>query len=220
MRPSSGRGPSIALPPPVAATTSIQRLVEHQAAACGERLAIEAPGESVSYRELNQYANAVARQLMASGFRRAGYAVVRMPRGVELAAVLLGVLKAGGSYTWFDPSASAAWPEGISMRVCRRAGEDQFETVDIRRALGAGRAQPGPNLPIVTRGSDIACVLPDSNGTPAMLVPHATVVALAERRVRHTGRWDGAAGALDLWLGLMSGGTITVDHQSAHIAAA
>lgn len=199
---------------------SVHRLVEQQAAAGGDRLAIVTPRSSVSYRELNQHANAVARQLIASGFRRGGYAVVRMPRGVDLAAALLGVLKAGGSYTWLDACSPAAYPDGVSIRVCRRSGEEQFATVDISRALDGEHTQPGPNLPIVARGSDIACVLPDSHGMPAMLVPHATVVALAARPVGRTGRWADAAGALDLWVGLMSGSTIAVDDRPAHEVAA
>ena len=201
-------------------TVSIPRVVERQAATCGERTAILNRGEAVSYRELNQRANAVARSLIGSGFRRGGHAVVRMPRGADLAVVLLAVLKAGGSYTWFDSaSCPDGYPPGVSMRRGRHADEERFASVDVSRLL-ACRAQTSSNLPVVTRGSDIACVLPDMDGSPAVLVPHGTIASMMDRPVLEAGRWSGDAGALDLWVGLMSGATVTVDDQPAQVAAA
>jgi non-ribosomal peptide synthetase component F len=201
-------------------TESIQRLFEHQVTSRGERTAILSQGDVVSYRDLNHQANAVARHLIASGFRRGSHAVVRMPRGVDLAVVLLAILKGGGSYTWFDPASSPdGYPSAVSIRVGRLANEDRFVGVDLARVL-ADRAHANPNLPIVTRGSDIACVLPDTDGSPAVLVPHGTIASLVERQMPQASRWTGEAGALDLWLGLMSGATVTVDDQSSQVAAA
>jgi hypothetical protein len=201
------------------ATVSISRLVERQVAACGERNAILNQGETVTYRELNGRANAVARALIAAGFRRGGYAVVCMPRGIDLAVVLLAILKAGGSYTWLDPASGPdGYPSGISIRVGRHTAEDEFQTIDVNRLLGAG-AQLTPNLPILSRGSDIACVLPDADGTPAVLVPHGTIASMIDRPLPQAGRWAGEAGAVDLWLGLISGATVTVDDQPAVAAA-
>ena len=141
-----------------------------------------------------------------------------MPRSGDLAIVLLAVLKAGGSYTWFDPaSAPDGYPPGLSIGGGRHGREDQFLSLDVSRLL-ADHAQPNPNLPIVTRGSDIACVLPDTDGAPAVLVPHATITSLMKVPARHVGRWAGEVGALDLWVGLMSGATVSVDDR-ADIAA-
>ena len=74
-----------------------------------------------------------------------------------------------------------------------------------------------PNLPILTRGSDVACVLRDQDGTPALLVPHATITALPQRQVPTSVRWSGESGALDLWVALMTGATImrSEAHQTA-----
>lgn len=203
----------------VVPTPSVPRLIELQVASRGDRIAIRTPSHAVSYRDLNQQANAVARQLMASGFRRGGCAEVRMPRGVDLAVVLLAILKAGGSYTWFDPELPPdGGPTGVALRVGRHDTE-RFVTLDVSRVL-ADRVQPTPNLPIVTRGSDLACVLPDTDGSPAVLVPHATIASLVDRPPPENGRWTGAAGALDLWPGLMSGATVTVEHRRAQDVAA
>ncbi len=201
-------------------TISIQRLIEQHAAAHGDRTAILDQHETVSYRELNARANGVARRLMASGFRRSAYAIVRMPRGIDLAVVLLGVLKAGGSYTWFDPATCGdRCPAGVSFRTSRHRADERFLSVDLGCLL-ANRTQPNPNLPILTRGSDIACVLTDADGSAAVLVPHATIASLVDRALPFAGRWTGEAGAVDLWLGLMSGEAVAVDDQPAHAAVA
>jgi nonribosomal peptide synthetase DhbF len=201
-------------------TVSVQRLIEQQAAVRGERTAILNQGETISYRELNHRANVVARYLMTRGFRRGGHAIAHMPRGIELAVVLLAVLKAGGTYTWFDPAmSSTGYPRGVSIQVDRSGSDEPFLYVDVGGLL-AEPAQQNPNLPIVTRGSDTACVLHDIDGTAAVLVPHATIASLVDRRVPDAGRWTGEAGALDLWLGLMSGVMVTVEERPEQSAAA
>jgi hypothetical protein len=69
-------------------------------------------------------------------------------------------------------------------------------------------AHPSPNLPVLTRPSDIACVLHGRGGAPEILVPHATITSLQNRAVP-TSMWTGEPGALDLWLMLMTGATAT-----------
>jgi non-ribosomal peptide synthetase component F len=200
------------------ATISIHRLVEQHAATVGRRAAIVNGRDAVSYRDLNQRANVVARHLIASGFRRGSHALVRMPRGIDLAVVLLGVLKAGGSYSWLEPTASASTcPAGVSIATGRHGPEDEYLMVNVAPVL-ADPAQPSPNLPILTRGSDIACVLSDADGSAAVLVPHATVASLSARPGPQVAPWVGEAGALDLWAGLMTGGTVIVG-DSATVAA-
>ena len=79
-------------------TSGVHRVIEEQAALNGDTPAIVDATRSLSYRELNRRANAVARCLIAHGFRRGGVATVNMPGCPELAIVCLAVLKAGGAY--------------------------------------------------------------------------------------------------------------------------
>ena len=81
-------------------------------------------------------------------------------------------------------------------------------------------ARPAPNLPIVTRPDDLACVLPQHNGLPGVLVPHATITALQSHPFPDRAVWSGDAGALDVWLPLMAGGTVIVGAPSPQTAAA
>jgi non-ribosomal peptide synthetase component F len=202
-------------------STAVHRIIEERAAARPEVAAIVDEAHAVTYRELNQRANSLARRLCESGLTRGALAFVRMPRSSDLAIVLLAVLKAGASYAWIEPGSAedAGLPAAFCIRRGHSADDERYLAIDIESALRESAARPGPNLPVLSRGSDVACVLPDSSGRPHVLVPHATIVALpsapAPRRL-----WEGTAGALDLWLGLMSGATLAVGVTPAVTAAA
>ena len=198
-------------------TPSIHRIVEQHAALRGNLAALVYGDRTVSYRNLNYAANALARRLLASGFRRGGHAVVSMPLGIDLGIVLLAILKAGGSYTWSDPVAGI--PSGVSFSVGPSdGGEARYLHLDVSSAL----AEPVaccPNLPIITRGTDVACVLQEPSGSPGVMVPHATITALRSRGVPQQAPWIGAPGAFDLWMALMSGTTAVVDNHRSAVAA-
>lgn len=192
---------------------AIHRVIERHAAAQGDAIAILGDRQSILYRDLNQRANLVARRLHVAGFRRGSHALVCMPRGVDLGVLLLAVLKAGGSYAWEE---SGEWRIAIMPTP---AGVRHSLTAIDARALVQGEATTCPNLPILTRGTDIACVLRDRHGTPVTLVPHATVTSLLGQKLPSSPLWNGDSGALDLWLVLMAGNTIVVESEPAAAAA-
>jgi non-ribosomal peptide synthetase component F len=202
-------------------TEAIHRVIEQHAAIRGDLVAIADRDRSCSYRELNFRANAVARHLIAAGFRRGGHLSVRMPRGIDLAVVLLATLKAGGSYTWTDSDQSeSSEPTGVSISAGCNAAETRHLHLELSAPL-AESCSCSPNLPILTRGSDIACVLADrTDGTAPVMVPHATITALRARAVTHPTPWTGEPGAFDLWMALMAGTTALVEGQAAGIVAA
>jgi len=189
---------------------AVHRIIEAKAAERGDVPAIADAHITLSYRQLNQRANAVARHLLAQGFRRGGVATVCLRRSAEAAIVLLGILKAGGTYVLMNAeTASPQWPRGVSF-----AEKD----VDISRALQHAPTSSA-NLPIVTRGTDVACVITDENGEPMMLVPHATIMSLQGCGATRFGEWSREAGALDLWAALMSGSTVTLNDAALRSAA-
>jgi acyl-CoA synthetase (AMP-forming)/AMP-acid ligase II len=202
-------------------SSAVHRIVEQRAATTPDAVAILDGARATTYRELNQMANTLARRFCESGLTRGSLALVRMPRGSDLAAVLLAVLKAGASYGWVDPGS----PEDVELpaKFCvlrkRVFAEEQYLALEIENALRDAASRPGPNLPVLTRDAEVACVLPDVDGRPHVLVPHATITALPRIRARHQ-VWEGCAGALDLWVALMSGITLSVDVTSQASAAA
>lgn len=200
---------------------AVHRIIEQRAATHGDLTAIADEGVSLSYRELNQRANGVARHLIANGLRRGALATVRLPRSPETAVVLLGILKAGGTYALIDDAqgSSPDWPAGVAFAQKADGDEMRFLAIDVTAALSQP-VQSCANLPILARGSDVACMLPDRNGTPLVLVPHDAITALQQHKpVPRIAQWSGEPGALDLWMALMTGATVTLSGQALETAA-
>jgi hypothetical protein len=198
-------------------TDVVHRLIEQQAAASPDALAYDEDRRLLTYRELNSRANAVARALVASGFKRGTIAAVQMPRSADLAITLLAVLKAGGAYMYVDGK-GAGWPDGVSLLQRTAAESMQGLSIDLAGVLGK-TAPAGPNLPILTRGSDLACVLMGRDGAPGPLVPHSTITALQPWQNVHDLCWSRESGAFDLWLALMNGATVTSVTAAPQLAA-
>jgi non-ribosomal peptide synthetase component F len=196
----------------------VHRIVEAHAASRGSEVALLGGEGVLTYRELNQGANAVARYLIDRGLRRGSRAVVKMERGPELAVTLLAVLKAGAAYTWLDLDERDMWPVGISL-VRDIDGEHLAHVVVTVGDAMQASSRPAPNLPILTRGHDIACVMPQRNGLPGVLVPHATIVALQSYPVRTGAGWSSEPGALDLWIPLMVGAPVMLTDPAEEAAA-
>jgi len=199
----------------------VHRIVEQHAAARVDTPAIVCDGSVVTYRDLNVRANGVARRLVDEGFRRGAHLDVTMDHGIDLATVLLAALKAGGSYAW------RAARGRIPHRVVLAAGFGPAalgpgsRTVDVDTLLHAA-VRTTPNLPVLTRHTDLACVL-RSEGGRHVLVPHSTIAAL---RTDDAGSpqpsrvWEGEPSSFDLWAGLMSGATLNVLTAPALLDAA
>ena len=198
---------------------AVHRIIEARAARYGDSTAISDQRITLSYRELNQRANVVARHLMGHGFRRGGIATVCLPRSAETAIVLLGILKAGGTYVLIDPEFDTVeWPSGVSFVEKSDGEEVRYRNVDVTPALRQP-ALSSANLPVVARAGDLACVIPDRDGSPLVLVPHATIMSLQQRTVPPLAEWSGEAGALDLWAALMNGATVMLTGSELRSAA-
>ncbi|MFG2915133.1 amino acid adenylation domain-containing protein [Kitasatospora sp. NPDC048298] len=89
---------------PYADRATLHGLFEAQAARRPERTAvIGASGETLTYAELDERANRVARALRAEGVGPDDRVAVMMDRGPRLLVALLGILKSGGAYVPADP---------------------------------------------------------------------------------------------------------------------
>jgi amino acid adenylation domain-containing protein/FkbM family methyltransferase len=83
---------------------ALHEFVESQVARTPEATALVFEDEEVSYGELNERANKVARHLQSLGIGPDVIVGVCMERSVELVVGLLGILKAGGAYLPLDPA--------------------------------------------------------------------------------------------------------------------
>ena len=199
-------------------TGAIHRAIECHATARPDATALVDARRSLTYRELNASANAVARELMAGGLRRKHLVIVSMPRSCDLAVTLLAVLKAGATYSWIDPAVAREFPSGLFIAQDAEGDERRYLALDVSRVLRQTH-RSSPNLPILVRGSDIACALPDAAGEPTVLVPHAAIAGLGMDPMSTT-QWDDDPAAFALWLGLVAGATVAVAAESLQTAAA
>jgi amino acid adenylation domain-containing protein len=89
--------------------SSIQWLVEQQAARTPEAPAVIYDDQEVSYEQLNARANQLAHRLAALGVGPESIVAVHLERSVELVVALLAVLKAGGAFLPLDPEHPREW---------------------------------------------------------------------------------------------------------------
>lgn len=180
----------------------------------GEAIAIADCDRQVSYRDLNAAANVLARRLMDAGFRRGMHADVRLCPSVDLAVILLAILKAGGCYTWCDADRVPAGGQHVIRVASSPEGQWEIRLADVMPE----DLRCGPNLPVVTRETDIACMLERDGGQAPIAVPHATVIALTSHNAGAQSPWTGEPGAFDLWIPLMCGATAVVSQPRAAAA--
>ncbi|MFI0982767.1 amino acid adenylation domain-containing protein [Streptomyces sp. NPDC021093] len=79
-------------------------LIEEQARRVPGAPAVVHEDVSLTYAELNERANRLARLLVERGVGPESYVAVALPRSVDLVVTLLAIVKAGGAYLPLDPS--------------------------------------------------------------------------------------------------------------------
>jgi natural product biosynthesis luciferase-like monooxygenase protein/amino acid adenylation domain-containing protein len=139
----------------------LHTLVERQVDRTPDAVALVVGETELTYRELDEQANAVADALLTNGIGRGDLVAVRLPRGPELIAALLGVLKSGAAYLPLDPTL----PEARVEQLLRDSGARPLP------APGINGARPE----VATAPDDLAyCIYTSgSTGRPkGVLVPH------------------------------------------------
>ncbi|OKP02079.1 Amino acid adenylation [Xenorhabdus thuongxuanensis] len=84
--------------------TLIHQLVEAQAAQTPNTTAVVCGEQSLSYGELNRYANHLAHHLITLGVHPDDRIAICVERSLEMVVGLLAILKAGGAYVPLDPA--------------------------------------------------------------------------------------------------------------------
>lgn len=81
----------------------LHRMFVDQAARTPNRTAVEFHNDSISYRELDERSNQIARYLVEKGVKRNEPVGILTRRCIETIVSVLGVLKSGGAYVPIDP---------------------------------------------------------------------------------------------------------------------
>src|SRR5690349_1931164 len=181
---------------PFSSQLRVEALVDKQVRATPDAIAVSSGGTKLSYRELDQRANALAQDLRARGVDRGALVGLYCGRNVDMLVGLLGILKSGAGYVPLDPSFPAdrleymASDAGLRHIVCDASvsqAEWKFPKVD-RVVIGTqlldapppGRGEPG----------DVAYVLYTSGSTgkpKGVQVEHRNVVNFLESMQREPG---------------------------------
>ena len=82
----------------------IQHLFEEQAARTPDAIAVAAREGRLTYRELNERANRLARHLKKHGVQPDSFVGISLERSLEMVVGILGILKSGGAYVPLDPA--------------------------------------------------------------------------------------------------------------------
>src|SRR5579883_621816 len=177
---------------------SIDQLFHEQAEQSPETIAVVAEGGKWTYRELNERANHLARQLRDMGVGPEVIVGVAVERSLEMMATLLGILKAGGAYWGLEPNAPEerlkymiedARP-GVVV-TSRRSSERLVNVAQKTTGAGVKVAIVEDLMELPVTGARLAFPAPDasraayvsytsgSTGRPkGVVVPHRAVVRL------------------------------------------
>ena len=134
-----------------AATGSVPRGLLHEpfevaAARQPDRPAVIAPDRTLSYRELDRRANAIAHWLRGRGATSTDLVAVMLDKGWAQIAAVLGVLKAGAAYVPIDPQLP---------RERRRVLLDQIDTRWVITQAGVDvEPSPGATLDVLCADAD------------------------------------------------------------------
>ncbi|WP_264203603.1 non-ribosomal peptide synthetase [Streptomyces bambusae] len=96
-----------------AAELTVPELFEAQAARTPDAPALLCDGRTLTYRELDERADAVAWELIRRGAGPEDLVVLALPRTEQLVASLLGILKSGAGYVPMDPQYLAGRAETV-----------------------------------------------------------------------------------------------------------
>jgi amino acid adenylation domain-containing protein len=218
---------------PVSAET-VPELFEQQAARIPDAVAVVCGNARVSYAELNRRANQLAKALVRQCAGQEPTVAVLAGRSAELVIALLAVLKSGASYLPVYPGTPperTAWmlaDAGVQVLLADR-DQDQPGGV-VRLPITNGHpVGDGADLAITRYPDQLAYIMytSGSTGSPkGVAVRHRDVVALASDRA-----WTGGAhrrvllhstpafdaSTYELWVPLLSGGTVLVEQAELEV---
>ncbi|MCZ8113536.1 non-ribosomal peptide synthetase/type I polyketide synthase [Silanimonas sp.] len=140
----------------------IERGVAEQARRTPSAIAISTAEGRISFAELDARANRIAHALATRGVRAGDWVGLCLPRGIDLVAALLGVLKAGAAYVPLDP----AFP----LQRLRDMAEDAGLALLLSDAENASRLDIA-GLRTLLLDTDASAVAAASAEAPDVTVP-------------------------------------------------
>jgi amino acid adenylation domain-containing protein len=190
---------------------------------------------SLSYRELDARANALARRLRGHGVAAGEIVAVAMERSIDAVVAILGVLKAGAAYLPLDaahPADRLAYmleDARVRVAIVGHARNDLALPPQVR-AITLDHADAGDDVP---EGADVAVdrdalayvmYTSGSTGLPkGVEIPHRGILRLVvgvdyiklgrDTRMLHCAPLGFDASTLEIWGPLLNGGCVAVHDE-------
>jgi amino acid adenylation domain-containing protein len=130
---------------PNTGTGSVERWFEDQAEQFPTSIAVQFDDESITYSQLNQKANRLARKLLELELKPASRVVICVEPSLLTAIAILGVLKAGGTYV----PVSSSYPED---RIAYILNDAQAPILLTQESLVSRVGRLSPNVIILDQG--------------------------------------------------------------------
>nr|APD71995.1 non-ribosomal peptide synthetase 4 [Streptomyces sp.] len=217
---------------------TLPELFAAQVARTPDAVAVDFRGVRLTYAELDVRANRLAHELIARGAGPERIVALALPRSEQLMVAILAVLKAGAAYLPVDPAYPAdrvAFMLGDAAPACVVLGREVASSLALAPGLPAvvldddelvrsvaarpatapaGRVSPAdPAYVIYTSGSTgrpKGVVVPHS-GIPSMVAGQAATLGADHRsRVLQFASISFDASVWEIWMALLSGGTLVV----------
>jgi tyrocidine synthetase-3 len=171
-------------------TATVVALFEEQAARTPDHIAVAYDGQALTYRELNERANRLARTLRESGVTRNSLVAILVERSEKMIVGMLAIIKAGGAYVPIDP----AYPADRIKFTLQDSGARVLLTDAIHISLAAeydgmiidlfddvSYAEETSNLQQVNEPEDLLYIIYTSGTTglpKGVMITHRNVVRL------------------------------------------
>ncbi|MBN3429370.1 non-ribosomal peptide synthetase, partial [Clostridium botulinum] len=166
---------------------AIQELFEEQVEKTPNNIAVVFEDKKLTYRELNEKANSLARVLRDKGVKADSIVGIMVERSIEMIVGIMGILKSGGAYLPIDPSYPVERIEymiedaKIDILI---TSEEFINKVKFTKSIVNIKEKSllkKDNLDIINKSSDLAYVIYTSGSTgrpKGVMVEHKSLINL------------------------------------------
>ncbi|WP_139487902.1 non-ribosomal peptide synthetase [Brevibacillus dissolubilis] len=167
--------------------TTIHRWFEEQVERCPDQIAVIADDGTLTYKELNERANQLARVLVKHGSERNQAVAIMAERSLAMMIGLFAILKSGGAYQPINPKDPVSRIESVLEESGAKILLTQPHLVTPLNFAGSvllieeetGAEEERTNLPYTSTAEDLAYIIftSGSTGKPkGVMVKHSAVV--------------------------------------------